>query len=291
MSDAKTMTQPRRRPRVSWTVTLMWSIGVLLGLLWIFPLYWMVVTSLKPEAQILSSISLIPNPVTFEHYVTVFRKALMLRWFTNSLIVATSVTVGRLALGSLTGYALARMHFPGRHLIFWVLLASLMIPDELTVVPLFIGVLKLKLDDTYWALILPALSGAFAVFLYRQFFLSFPSELEDAAAIDGCNKFQTFWHIVLPLAKAVTLAGAILIFTDNWNDYLWPLLVSFHEEWMTLPVGAATFNTLNFQQTNSQFGFGPAMAAMAVVAFPTLLFFLVMQRYFIQGITRTGLKG
>lgn len=291
MSSARTIAHQRRTPRVSWKVVLIWSLGVMLGLMWIFPLYWMVVTSLKPESVILSSISLIPNPFTFEHYGTVFRKALMLRWFVNSLVVATAVTVGRLALGALTGYALARMHFPGRQLIFWVLISSLMIPDELTVVPLFIGVLKLNLNDTYWALILPALSGAFSVFLYRQFFLSFPSELEDASAIDGCSKFQTFWHIVLPLSTAVTLAGAILMFTDNWNDFLWPLLVSFHEEWMTLPVGAATFNTLNFQQTSSQFGFGPAMAAMAVVAFPTLLFFLVMQRYFIQGITRTGLKG
>lgn len=281
-------TLPRRfSPKGS----VIWLLGILFGVLWIFPLYWMVATSLKPESQILSSISLIPSPATLAHYAAVFRKAPMLTWFMNSVIVATAVTLGRLVLGSLTGYAFARLHFPGRHLLFWLLVASLMIPDELTVVPLFIGVLKFNLDDTYLALILPALGGAFSIFLYRQFFLSFPSELEDAAAIDGCNRLQTFWYVVLPLARSVTLAGAILIFTDNWNDFLWPLLVAFHEEWKTLPVGAASFNTLNFQQTSNQFGYGPAMAAMVIVALPTLLFFLIMQRYFIQGIIQTGIKG
>lgn len=283
--------KPTLLRRLSPKVSVIWLLGLLFGVLWIFPLYWMVATSLKPESQILSSISLIPSPATIEHYGAVFRKAPMLTWFMNSVIVATSVTLGRLVLGSLTGYAFARLHFPGRHLLFWLLVASLMIPDELTVVPLFIGVLKLNLDDTYLALILPALGGAFSIFLYRQFFLSFPTELEDAAAIDGCNRLQTFWYVVLPLARAVTLAGAILIFTDNWNDFLWPLLVAFHEEWKTLPVGAASFNTLNFQQTSNQFGYGPAMAAMVIVALPTLLFFLIMQRYFIQGIIQTGIKG
>ncbi|MFN8444849.1 MAG: carbohydrate ABC transporter permease [Caldilineaceae bacterium] len=277
--------------RLSWQISIPWLLGIFFGLLWIFPLYWMVATSLKPESQILSSISLVPRPATIEHYLAVFRKAPMFTWFMNSVIVATSVTLGRLLLGSLTGYALARLHFPGRNLIFWLLVGSLMIPDELTVVPLFISVLRLNLDDTYVALILPALSGAFSIFLYRQFFLTFPRELEDAAAIDGCNRLQSFWHVVLPLARSVTLAGAILIFTDNWNDFLWPLLVAFHEEWKTLPVGAASFNTLNFQQTSNQFGYGPAMAAMVIVALPTLLFFLLMQRYFIQGIIQTGIKG
>jgi multiple sugar transport system permease protein len=267
-----------------------WLLGILVALLWIFPLYWMIITSIKPESEILAGIGLIPKSVTMDHYIAVFQKPI-LTWFMNSVIVAAAVVVGSLALGSLCGYALARLHFPGRDLIFWVLIASLMIPGEMTIVPLFIGTILAKLTDTYWAFILPPLSSVFAVYLYRQFFLAFPPELEDAARIDGCSRLQAFWRVVLPLAQPATLAGAILIFTENWNSFLWPLLVAFKEEWRTLPVGTASFNTLNMQQTEGRFGFGPAMAAMTIVALPTLIFFLSMQRYFIQGITRVGLKG
>jgi ABC-type glycerol-3-phosphate transport system permease component len=276
--------------RMSLGEFISWLLGIIVALLWIFPLYWMLITSIKPEREILSGIGLIPRNVTIEHYLAVFEKPIV-TWFMNSVIVAAAVVVGSLVLGSLCGYALARLHFPGRDLIFWVLIASLMIPGEMTIVPLFIGTIRAGLTDTYWAFILPPLSSVFSVYLYRQFFLAFPPELEDAARIDGCSRIQAFWRVVLPLAQPATLAGAILIFTENWNSFLWPLLVAFKEEWRTLPVGTATFNTLNMQRTEGRFGFGPAMAAMTIVALPTVVFFLAMQRYFIQGITRVGLKG
>ena len=271
--------------------TVKWAFGLLVAVVWIFPFYWMVVTSLKPESYILASVSLVPEVFTVQHYVTVFTKAPMLRWFANSIIVSVVVTLVRLAVSSLAGYALARMRFVGRTVIYLALLGSLMIPDEISIVPLFIWVLKLKLDDTYWALIMPQLAGAFSVFLYRQFFLTFPRDLEDAARMDGCGSFRTFRSVVFPLAKSATTACAIIVFSFVWNDYLWPMLVSFKEPWMTLPVGAAIFNPVGFQQTGSQFGYGTAMAAIVIVALPTLAFFLGLQRYFIQGITREGLKG
>ncbi|MCX7023023.1 MAG: carbohydrate ABC transporter permease [Spirochaetes bacterium] len=270
---------------------VLWILGLVAGILWIFPFYWMLATSLKPESSILTSVSLVPEVFTFEHYVTVFTKAPLLRWIANSVIVAVTVTVARLGVSSLAGYAIARMKFVGRDLVFLLLLGSMMIPDEITVVPLFIWVLKLKLADSYWALIVPQLAGAFSVLFYRQYFLTFPRDLEDAAAMDGCSSFQTFRHVVFPLAKSATTACTIIVFSFVWNDYLWPMLVSFKEEWMTLPVGAAIFNPVGFQQTGNKFGYGTAMAVIVVAALPTLAFFLGLQRYFIQGITREGLKG
>ena len=285
--------QPRlgtpARPHAS--TILLWLLGLALGLLWAFPFYWMVVTSLRPERYILTSVRLIPEHLTFEHFATVFRKAPLLRWTTTSVIVSVTVAVVRIAVSSLAGYALARMRFAGRQFIFFALLGSLMVPDEITVVPLFIWVLKLKLDDSYWALILPQLAGALSVFLYRQFFLTFPDELEDSARIDGCGRLRTFTDIVFPLARAATSACAVIVFSLVWNDYLWPMLVSFKKEWMTLPVGAAIFNPVGFQQTGNQFGYGTAMAMVVLVALPTLALFLGLQRHFIQGITREGIKG
>ena len=151
--------------------------------------------------------------------------------------------------------------------------------------------MRLNIQDSYLALIIPPLASVFPVYLYRQFFLSFPRELEDAAAIDGCSRFGTFIRVALPLARPATLAGAILIFTGNWNSFLWPLLVAFKTEWKTLPVGMAVYTRLDIQGTSSQSGYGEAMAAVAIVALPTLIFFLVLQRYFIEGVTQIGIKG
>ena len=271
--------------------SIIWFPGAVVALLWLFPLYWMLVTSIKPDRLILAGIDLIPREITWEHYQTVVADTPVVRWFTNSIVTSTGVVAGSLVLGSLTGFALARMHFPGRNVVFWLLISSLMIPPEMGIVPLFISVLRLNIQDSYLALIIPPLASVFPVYLYRQFFLSFPRELEDAAAIDGCSRFGTFIRVALPLARPATLAGAILIFTGNWNSFLWPLLVAFKTEWKTLPVGMAVYTRLDIQGTSSQSGYGEAMAAVAIVALPTLIFFLVLQRYFIEGVTQIGIKG
>ena len=271
--------------------SIIWLPGAVVALLWLFPLYWMIVTSIKPDRLILAGIDLIPREITWVHYQTVVADTPVVRWFTNSIVTSTWVVAGSLVLGSLTGYALARMHFPGRTVVFWLLISSLMIPPEMGIVPLFIGVLRLGIQDSYLALIIPPLASVFPVYLYRQFFLSFPRELEDAAAIDGCSRLGTFLRVALPLARPATLAGAILIFTSNWNSFLWPLLVAFKTEWKTLPVGMAVYTQLDIQGTSTQSGYGEAMAAVAIVALPTLIFFLVLQRYFIEGVTQIGIKG
>ena len=271
--------------------SIIWFPGAVVALLWLFPLYWMLVTSVKPDRLILAGIDLIPREITWEHYRTVVADTPVVRWFTNSIVTSTGVVAGSLVLGSLTGFALARMHFPGRNVIFWLLISSLMIPPEMSIVPLFIGVLRLDVQDSFLSLIIPPLASVFPVYLYRQFFLSFPRELEDAAAIDGCSRLGAFLLVALPLARPATLAGAILIFTSNWNSFLWPLLVAFKTEWKTLPVGMAVYTQLDIQGTSTQSGYGEAMAAVAIVAIPTLLFFLILQRYFIEGVTQVGIKG
>lgn len=270
---------------------IIWFPGAVVALLWLFPLYWMLNTSVKPDRLILAGMDLFPTEITWEHYRTVVADTPVIRWFINSIVTSVCVVAGSLVLGSLTGFALARMHFPGRTVIFWLLISSLMIPPEMSIVPLFIGVLRLEVQDSFTSLIIPPLASVFPVYLYRQFFLSFPRELEDAAAIDGCSRLGTFLRVALPLARPATLAGAILIFTSNWNSFLWPLLVAFKTEWKTLPVGMAFYTRLDIQGTSTQSGYGEAMAAVAIVALPTLIFFLILQRYFIEGVTQVGIKG
>ena len=169
----------------------------------------------------------------------------------------------------LAGYALARLNFPGRALVFTLMVAAIMIPTEMTIIPLYLAFLKLKLVNSYFAIILPSLSSVFSVYLFRQFFLTLPRDLEDAAAI----------------------AGAILLFSNNWNAFLWPLLVMLKEEWKTLPIGVATFGSFGGAAQTQIQGFGIAMAAVTILALPSLLVFLALQRHFVEGVAKTGLKG
>jgi multiple sugar transport system permease protein len=262
-----------------------------LALLWLAPIVWMVSTSFKPPGQVMTTeVQWLPRTPTLENYEAVFRRPMFV-WFVNSTIVAVCGTLASLATGALAGYALARLNFPGRSLVFLLMVAALMIPGEMTIVPLFLAFLKLKLVNNYLALVLPSLASVFSVYLFRQFFLTLPGELEDAAAIDGANRFQTFWLIALPLARPAAVAGAILLFSNNWNAFLWPLLVMLKDEWKTLPVGVASFGSVGGAQQTQIQGFGIAMAAVTILALPSLLVFLALQRHFVEGVTQAGLKG
>ena len=183
------------------------------------------------------------------------------------------------------------MHFPGKGVMFGLLLAVLMIPGEMSIVPLFLGALHLNLANSYPGLILPGVSSVFSAYLFRQYFLSFPRDLEDAAFIDGCTRWSAFRRIALPLARPATLAASILMFTNNWNAFLWPLLIVFKKEMKTLPIGMAYFNPGVGQATSERLNFGTGMAAMTLLALPTLIVFLILQRYFIEGVTTVGIKG
>ena len=280
----------RRRPRLLGTAAL-WAFGTLLALVWLAPILWMVSTSFKPPGQVMTvEIEWLPRTPTLENYETVFRRPMFV-WFVNSTVVAICGTLASLMTGALAGYALARLHFPGRSLIFLLMVAALMIPTEMTIVPLFLAFLKLRLVNNYLALILPSLASVFSVYLFRQFFLGLPGELEDAASIDGANRLQSFWLIALPLARPAAIAGAILLFSNNWNAFLWPLLVMLKDEWKTLPVGVASFGSVGGAQQTQIQGFGIAMAAVTILALPSLLVFLALQRHFVEGVAKTGLKG
>ncbi len=278
------------RRRVNPVGALIWALGLMAAVAWAAPLVWMVSTSVKPSNEVMTkNIEWLPRSVTFANYAKVLEKPVT-RWLLNSCIVAVSATAASLITGSMAGYALARLHFPGRSVLFIGVLAALMIPTEMTIVPLFIGFLKAGLVNNLLALILPSLANVFAVYLFRQFFLTLPRELEDAAAIDGANRFRVFWSIALPLSKPAIIAGAILLFTANWNAFLWPLLIAFKDEFKTLPVGMAAYapNVGTYTQIE---GFAPAMAAMTILSVPSVVVFLILQRHFMEGAIRVGIRG
>ncbi len=286
-ASARAADRPRRGPRF---VVAAWLLGMLVVLAWAAPFLWMVSTSFKLPGEVMTrDVEWVPRHVTFDNYQKVFEQPVW-RWLANSLVVATTATVVSLLSGAMAGYAFARLHFPGRHGLFFLVLATLMIPQEMTIVPLFIGFLRADLVDNYAAFILPSIASVFGVYLFRQFFLSLPRDLEDAARVDGAGRFRVFFSIALPLAQPAVVAAAILIFTTNWNAFLWPLLVAFSESMKTLPVGMATYAPGIGGQTQIE-SFGPAMAAMTILTLPSLVVFLLLQRHFIEGVASAGVKG
>ncbi len=269
---------------------LLWLAGLWLAYMWILPFVWMVSTSFKLPGEVMTqTIEWIPRTWTLDNYRVVFQKPIV-RWLWNSMVVTTSITLASIMLGAAAGYALARMNFPGRNVFFMMLLLSLMIPTEMTIVPRFIAFLKLRATDSYAALILPPIAEVFSVYLFRQFFLSLPRELEEAAAMDGASRFRIFRVIALPLARATTIAAAVLLFTTNWNAFLWPLLITFSEEMKTLPIGMAAFAPVTMNRTQIE-SYAPGMAAMTILGVPSLIVFLFLQRYFMEGVISTGIKG
>ncbi len=266
-----------------------WAIGMFIAFLWAMPFLWMVSTSFKLPAHVMTEkIEWLPREVTFDNYIKIFEYPLI-RWGINSVIQAVGSTTLCVLFGAMAGYALARMRFPGNNLIFVIFLASLMIAAEVTVIPMLLAFIKVGWASTYQALILPTIANVFSVYIFRQFFLSFPKELEEAARMDGAGPFTLFWRIAFPLARAPMIATAVIIFTLNWNNFLWPLLVTFDEDMKTLPVGVAAFAPVVGTQTQLE-GFSVAMAAVTALSIPSVLLFLVLQKYFIRGISQGSVK-
>jgi multiple sugar transport system permease protein len=267
-----------------------WLAGMLMALLWSAPFLWMVSTSFKWPADVMvTGIEWIPRRVTLANYIKVFQYPVV-QWALNSAFVAVTSTALCVLFGAMAGYAVARLRFPGRRLLFSLFLLSLMIPGEVSIVPMLLGFIQVGWANTYQALILPTIANVFSVYIFRQFYLKFPSELEDAARIDGASVWGIFWRIALPLARAPAIATSVIVFTLNWNNFLWPLLVTFDEDMKTMPVGIAAFAPLIGTQTQLE-GYAVSMAAATLLSLPSLLLFLFLQKYFIQGITQSGLKG
>ena len=261
--------------------------------LWLAPAIWVLVTSLKQTPDIIRlPPQWIPWPATLEHYVEVLfsssRTARIGRAFVNSLVVSLGTVILVVGTSALAAYPLARMRFPGKTLVFSVIVGSLMIPNAVVLVPQYVLVQRLGWLSTYQGLIVPeaAVTFAFGVFLLRQFFLTIPHELEDAALIDGANTWQVFARIVVPLSQPVLAALAIFAFRSAWNDFLWPLIAVNKAEMFPLPVALALL-----RGAYSSESYGPIMAGAALSALPLLIVFLIANRRIVEGVRLSGLKG
>jgi multiple sugar transport system permease protein len=284
-----TATGPRPDPqRLILTIAL-----VTLALLWLVPVVWVLVTSLKLSENIVRlPPEWIPWPATASHYHEVLfsssRTARIGRAFLNSLVVSIGTVILVVTTAAMAAYPLARMRFPGRDLVFVLLVGSLMIPNAVVLVPQYVLTQQLGWLSTYQGLIVPeaATTFAFGVFLLRQFFVTMPGDLEDAARIDGANAWQVFWRIVLPLSQPVLAALAIFAFRSAWNDFLWPLIAVNKPEMFPLPVALALLRSAYAAES-----YGPIMAGAILSAIPLLVVFIVANRRIVEGVRLSGLKG
>jgi multiple sugar transport system permease protein len=266
---------------------LMWATLIISTAISLWPMYWLFVTAITPtQDSIKTPPDLIPIHASFSNVQRLFAQARdYWRWAGNSLVVALSVTIFHIIFDTLAGYGFAKKRFPGRNLLFWMVLATLMVPDHVTLVPLYIVTRNLRLIDSLWAVILPGTASVFGIFLMRQYIQTLPSELEDAARIDGCSEFGVFWRIVRPLTAPAIGALAIFTFVRNWNNFFWPLIVLQKSPNFTLPVGVASL------QGEFSTDYGIIFAGAALAALPMIVFFLVFQRYFLEGVRMGALKG
>lgn len=280
----------RARRRGHWLITLRTIVTYVLlsaaSILMLLPFVWMLSTSLKTSSSVfVYPPEWIPNPVQWKNYSDVLRVMPFLRYVLNTAAVATSITFLHLAVSSLAAYAFARLRFPGRNRLFLAYLATLMVPGQVTLIPNFLIVKYLGWIDSYQALIIPQIFTAFGTFLLRQFFLTIPGELEDAARIDGASALSIYWRIVLPLSGPALATLGVFTFTAQWNNFLWPLIVTNDEQMRTLTVGLRAL----VGQFTVQYPL--LMAGSVISVLPILVIFIVAQRFFVRGIALTGLAG
>lgn len=263
---------------------------ILVCLLFLIPIVWALVCSVKPEADILSyPPQWIPEHFTLSNYATVLQKYPYLQWALNSLITSVAGTLLILVLSSMAAYAFGRFHFKLRKPLYAVITAMLLIPIQAYMIPLFLLCSKLNILNTYAAIILPSAANVTSIFILTSFFKSLPVEMEEAARIDGCGEFRIFWQIMLPLSKPAISTVAILTFISNWNSFLWPMISIRKDSLKTLPVGIAQF--MGSVNANAQFQYGTALAGCCMAVIPTLIVFLCLQKYFVEGIASSGIKG
>ncbi len=262
---------------------------ILLAIIWIIPIIWMLSTALKPESQTIEwPINIIPRTLTLENFTEIFDnsdRTPIFRWFLNSMLIATVTTILVVFIDALAAYAYARLKFKGKKVLFWMLMTTMMVPPVTNLIPNYLIVNSFGWIDTYYAMIFPAVSSVFGVFLLRQFFIGIPKELEDSASIDGCNKFQTFYKIILPLAKPALITLGLFTFLASWNAFLWPLIVTNSAHMRPLTPG------LSLLQGYYIIEHGKLMAGAFLSALPVIVVFAFAQRYFVQGISLTGMKG
>ncbi|MCM0649021.1 carbohydrate ABC transporter permease [Clostridium swellfunianum] len=275
--------------------TLTFALLIMWGIFTIWPLYWMITVALSdPNAAGTLTFSLLPKEVTLDSFKTFFRLGQLsgpfnkdvFRWLFNSFFISAIITLANVFFASMTGYAFAKLKFPGKNTIFWTLMCTMMIPSQVTLIPLYVLVLNVfNMGNTYAAIILPSLCTVGNVFLMKQYMSSIPATLIDAARIDACSEFGIYRKVILPLAKPGLAVLAIFTFVASWNDFFWPLLVTNTASMRTIQVGLASFK---FQDSTQ---YGPMMAGAVIASIPMFILFFSLQKYFLQGITIGAIKG
>lgn len=283
----KAKTAKARRETLLKTIT--YAALTVAGITMIMPFLWMISTSLK-EAQAIYTFppKWIPDPIIFTAYLKVWKVVPFARFYFNSIFVAFCVTVGQVTTSAFAAYAFSRLRFPGRDKLFFGYLATMMIPYSVILVPVYILMVYFRWIDTYKALIVPAMFTAYGTFMLRQFFMTIPRDLEDAARIDGCSLIGIFWKIIIPLSKPALATLTMFTFLANWNSFMWPLIVTNSQEKATLPVGLSYFQEV-YQYTQPDWSL--LMAGSLLVVLPVIVIFVFIQRFFVEGIKLSGIKG
>ena len=265
---------------------LLYIVLILIAVIMVVPFLWMLSTSLKTQYDAVKIPPVwIPDPPQWENYVKLFTEQPMFQFMLNTIKIVSFVVLGQLFFSSLAAYSFARISFKGRNVVFFFYIATLMVPGQVTMIPTYLMFAKAGLTDNHLALILPAFFSAFGVFLLRQFFMSLPRELEEAAEIDGCNPFMTYWRIMLPLVVPAMLTLGVFTLMNTWNDYMGPLIYLSSPEKYTMTLGIAYFKGVYTTQWNL------VMAGSIVSVVPILIAYLCAQKYFIEGIAFSGVKG
>ena len=252
----------------------------------IFPLAWMVMASLMPAGEASAyPMSWVPSALSLEHYRALFSRLEIVRYIMNSALIASAVTLLSLVVNSMAGYAFAKLSFPGRERVFRGLVASLVVPGQVTMLPLFMLLKYLGLINSFWGVIVPGMASVFGIFLFRQYALSIPDSLLDAARIDGAGEWRIYRSIVLPLCKPILLTLAVFTFMGTWNDFMWPLVVLTDSRLHTLPVALANLSGEHVQDTELM------MAGALLTVLPVIVLYALLQRYYIEGIMVGSIKG
>jgi multiple sugar transport system permease protein len=276
---------PRDSRRGFWLRTILFIVLALFAAAMVLPFVWMVLTAFKPESTIVRfPPQLWPTSWTLDNITNIWQRVPFGRFFLNSIAFAGGVTVVSLFFDSMMAFALARLRFPGRDVIFLLVLIALMIPFQVIFIPLFVTVHDLGLLNSFGGLIIPRATNAFGIFMLRQFFMTLPHELDEAARIDGAGEFYIYSRIILPLSVPAMATLAVFHFMYNWNDFLWPLLITSSTEMRTLPAGLALFMGQHVVE------YGVIMAGAAMALAPLFIAFLFAQKYFVNGIALSGLK-
>lgn len=270
--------------------SIKYIVTILICIVFLFPIAWAVVCSLKPEVDITSyPPKWIPDVATLSNYAQVLDKYPYFSWMKNSIFTAGVGTILILIFSSMAAYAFARFEFKGKKILYSIIVAMLLIPIQAYMIPLYLLCSKINLLNTYAGIILPSVANVTSIFILTSFFKGLPIELEEAARIDGCNEFRIFLQIMIPLSKPALSTVTILTFISNWNSFLWPMICIRQDNLKTLPVGIAQF--MGSVNSNAQFQYGTSLAGCCMAVIPTLIVFLALQKYFVEGIASSGIKG